>query len=85
MRRNLERRRGTVAVLVAVCLIPVLGVVAIALDGGLLQHNRRAVQAAADAAALAAASDLYNNYGANSGVDVTGTAVAQGLAVAAHR
>jgi hypothetical protein len=35
---------------------------AIALDGGLLQHNQRRVQATADAAALAAATELFKHY-----------------------
>src|ERR1700731_2387306 len=52
-------RRGTVSVLVAVCLTIMLGIVAIALDGGMLLTERRHAQAVADAAALAAASDLY--------------------------
>jgi hypothetical protein len=56
------RRRGIVAVLVAVLLTGVLGVVAIAVDGGMLQDNRRRVQAAADAAALAAAAQMYAEY-----------------------
>jgi hypothetical protein len=78
------RRRGTVAVIVAVCLTLLLTVVAVALDGGLLLEDRRRVQAAADAAALAAANDLYINYPTYKGVDSTGTAAkaAQTLAAA---
>src|SRR5262249_26572927 len=57
-----KRRRGIVAVLVAVSLIGLVGIVAIALDGGVLQDNKRRVQSAADAAALAAATVLYENY-----------------------
>jgi hypothetical protein len=56
------RRRGIVAVLVAVLLTTLLGVAAIAVDGGLMQDNRRCVQAATDAAAMAAAQQLYANY-----------------------
>jgi hypothetical protein len=67
-------RRGTIAVLVAVCLTLLIGIVAIALEGGLLQDSRRHVQAAADAAALAAAIDLYNHYPVNGGTDPSGTA-----------
>jgi hypothetical protein len=54
-------RLGSVAVLVALLLVALFGVLAIALDGGLLQDNRRRVQAAADAAALAAATELYKS------------------------
>jgi Flp pilus assembly protein TadG len=68
-------RRGVVAPLVALCLIPVLSLVAIALDGGALLDQRRSCQAAADAAALAAAEDLYWNWRGNSGFDKDGTAL----------
>jgi hypothetical protein len=51
-----------------------IGVVAIALDGGLLLDDQQQLQAAADAAALAAAADLYQNYPTNNGTDPTGTA-----------
>jgi len=76
------RRRGTVAVLVAVCLVAVLSVVAIALDGGVLLDKRRYAQAAADAAALAAAVDLYQHYPANVGVDTGDTARQSALTTA---
>ena len=71
MRRKTATRRGagTVTVLVAICLTAILGVVGIALDGGMMLDNRRRVQATADAAALAAASDLLANYAANYGLD----------------
>ncbi len=55
-------RKGAVAVLVALLLAALLGVLAIALDGGLLMDSRRQVQSAADAAALAGASELYLHY-----------------------
>ena len=46
----------------------------LAIDGGLLLAERRQVQATADASALAAAIDLYNNWSLNSGADPNGTA-----------
>jgi hypothetical protein len=61
-------RRGTVAVFVAVCLTVLLGIVAIALDGGLLLSERRHAQAVADSAALAATCDLYASAGADKAV-----------------
>lgn len=84
-RNTLSRssRRGQVVVLVAVCLPALLGIVAIATDGGLLLDNRRRAQAAADAAALAAAADLYANFATNAGLDPSGTAKAAALANAA--
>jgi Flp pilus assembly protein TadG len=55
-------RRGTVIVMVAVSITLLLGVVAISLDGGMLQDNKRRLQNVADSAALAAGSKLYENY-----------------------
>jgi hypothetical protein len=55
-------RRGIVAVFVALMLTIIVGTMAIALDGGLLQHNKRRVQATADAAALAAATELFKHW-----------------------
>jgi hypothetical protein len=58
-----------------------IGIVAIALDGSLILDQRRRAQAAADAAALAAAIDLYTNYATNKGLDPNGTANASALAI----
>jgi hypothetical protein len=79
-----SRRRGAIVLFVAVCLTVLLGMAAIALDGGVLLTERRHAQAAADAAALAAACDLYKNYGTNGGLDnSSGTAKASALSTAA--
>jgi len=81
MRRPNRRRAGNVSVVVAVALIGILSVVALSLDGGLMVDKRRQVQSAADAAALAAADDLYLHWyttrlsGGQSGLDWNGTAV----------
>jgi hypothetical protein len=72
-----------VACLLAVSIVPLLGIAAIALDGGLLLSDRRGAQRAADAAALAAAVDLFNNYTTNKGVDVNGTAAKSAITTAA--
>jgi hypothetical protein len=82
MRKNVKKRTGNVAVLTAVSLVCIFGIGAIALDGGLLQHDRRMAQAAADAAAMAAADDLYLNWQANAGLDLSGTAQTKALAIA---
>ena len=78
-----KSRRGATVVLVAVCLTVILAFVAIAIDGGGLLEQRRQAQATADAAALAAAEDLFWNYPQNKGLDVGGTAVSRALAIAA--
>ena len=76
-------RRGAIAPLVALCLIALVGILGIALDGGLLLDQRRSCQAAADAAALAAADDLYSNWQGNKGQDTLGSAAKAALANAA--
>jgi hypothetical protein len=58
-----------VAIIVAICLTVMLTVVAFSVDGGIILEDRRRVQAACDAAALAAACDLYANYPVNQGLD----------------
>jgi hypothetical protein len=81
MRCKSEQRQGTVAVLIAVSLVVVI--VAIALDCGLLLDNHRRVLSAPDAAALAAADDLFTNYATNNGLDPSGKAKASTLSNAA--
>jgi hypothetical protein len=57
-----QNRRGKVVVLVAFLLPTVLvPILAIGVDGGLLMEDRRRLQAASDAAALAAAAQLYRD------------------------
>jgi Flp pilus assembly protein TadG len=76
-------RRGVIVVLVAVCLAVILAFVAIAIDGGGLLEERRQAQATADAAALAAAEDLFRNYPRNKGLDVDRTAAGWAKSIAA--
>jgi hypothetical protein len=81
-----HRRAGTVVIAVMVCLIALLSVIALSLDGGLVLDKRRQVQAAADAAALAGASELYASWFSNKGLDEgpkRGTGPAAGE-IAAH-
>ena len=64
-RRSFSRRRkesGTVAILVALCLIVIVGFLALALDIGYVMVTRNESQDAADAAALAGARQLGENY-----------------------
>ena len=57
-----RKESGTVAVLVAICLIVILGFLALALDIGYVMVTRNESQDAADAAALAGARQLGENY-----------------------
>lgn len=82
-RSDARWRRGTVTVWVLLGLTAIVGVLALGMDGGRLQEERRHGQATADAAALAAAADLYKNWWANHGVDVTNSAQNAALASAA--
>jgi Putative Flp pilus-assembly TadE/G-like len=63
------RRHGFVAPLIAVLLVVIVGVGALAIDASLLMADRRKAQTAADAAALAAAIDLFQNWPAHQGID----------------
>src|SRR5262245_4379369 len=78
-----RRRLGKVVILVALCLVPLLGVVAIATDGGILMSDRRQVQRVADSAALAAAVDLFTKWNLSNGVDPGHTAHQSALTTAA--
>jgi Flp pilus assembly protein TadG len=71
-RRN--RRRGVTLAYFVLCLTALLGVMAVSLDGGVLLAERRHAQVTADAAALAAAADLFKNYPTNNGADPSSTA-----------
>lgn len=77
-----QPRRGAIAVFVAVCLVALLGVVAIATDGGVLLAESRHAQATADACALAAASVLYQYYPTQNGTGPVATAQQAGYDIA---
>lgn len=56
--RNREKRKAVVVVQAAVCMTVLMGFAAITVDVGMLYRSRAELQAAADSAALAAASSL---------------------------
>jgi len=78
-RDSQRTRKGAVTVTAALCLSAFLGVLALAIDGGLWMAERRRAQAAADSAALAAASVLYERFNADKGLDPTGKAKAAAI------
>jgi len=82
--RSSTRRCGISLILVVVSLVSIFGVLALSLEGGMLLTERRNAQATADAAAFAAASDLYYNWFANSGTDPAGTARAAAFRTAGY-
>src|SRR6185437_10775075 len=70
--RCAHRRRGSVTPLTVLSLALLLGVIAVAVDGGSLMEERRHVQATADAGALAAAAaNGFSNDGVQSVVTVS--------------
>src|SRR5688572_6396772 len=77
---TLGRRRGIVLILVAVGLITLIGVVSLTVDGGVLQLKYREARANADAAAMAAACVLYEEYPKNGGLDIDKNAYKAALA-----
>src|ERR1022692_1971997 len=81
--RTDSRRPGTVLVMFAVCLIAIMGLMALVIDGGLLRAEQVRIQAVADAAALAGARQLYQNYSTSNGSDTDGSAAKNALAIAA--
>jgi len=72
-----------VLVWLVLCLGVIIVIVALGTDGGRMLEERRRAQSAADAAALSAAADLYQNYYPNSGLDPNSTAQQAALASAA--
>lgn len=72
MRRNWNKEAGQALVLTAVALVMLMGFAGLAIDMGVLRHEKRLQQTAADAAALAGATNL--NFG--SGVTTGGQAAA---------
>jgi Flp pilus assembly protein TadG len=61
-RRHQQVRRGAIVPLTAVLMLPLVGMLAFALDVGLLALARSQTQSAADAAALAGARKLNGDY-----------------------
>jgi Flp pilus assembly protein TadG len=67
-------RRGAVLAQMALCVTVLVGILAVCLDGGVLLAERQHAQSTADAAALAAAADLFKNWNTYGGLDTPGTA-----------
>src|SRR5262249_30065967 len=82
-RRHSPPRRGIMVAWLALALVAILSMVALAMDGGRMMTERQNVQATADAAALAAAGILYQEYPSNGGYDALGNARAAALQMAA--
>jgi uncharacterized membrane protein len=63
-----SKKTGAVLPMVAITMIAFMGALAIAIDGGSIQRQRRLAQNAADAGALAGAWEIYRNHNTDSAV-----------------
>ena len=72
-----DEESGQVLVLTAVCMVGLIGFLALAVDVGMLFHTRWQLQIAADAAATAAAVEYVHNVQANGGYS-TASAITAG-------
>jgi Flp pilus assembly protein TadG len=57
-----RRRKGAIAPLTAILLIPLMAMLAFSIDVGWITHTHNELQAAADSAALAGAGQLSDNF-----------------------
>lgn len=78
-----KSRRGVIVVLVALGLVGIISVVALTVDGGLLQLDYRKARAHADAAAMAGACVLYKGFPTQQGKDPDEEAVKEAKKTAA--
>jgi hypothetical protein len=77
------RRPANIAPFVAVCMIPIVGMAAIVIDIGLLRDEQQQAVTAADAAALAGATEMFKSYIVYGGKDHNNAAVDSALTTAA--
>lgn len=81
LRRTTHRwldEKGSVLPLVAISMVTLIGFTGLGLDVGMLYRHRRIMQTAADAGALAGASEIYRNQmGLVTNAALTGTAANQ--------
>jgi hypothetical protein len=75
MDKTMKNREGAVIVIVAICLVVIVGMAAFAIDTGMLFSARSDAQRAADAAALAAASAYFD---ASTPADIEALAIERG-------
>jgi hypothetical protein len=83
LRSGAPARRGAVTPWLVLSLTVIVGIVAIGMDGGRMQEERRRAQATADAAALSGAAALYKEYWLYQGKDRNGSAAQAAQATAA--
>jgi Flp pilus assembly protein TadG len=76
---RLREESGQVLVMTFFCMGVLLGALGLAVDVGVLLHARRNMQAAADAAAMAGATEMF--YNGTTNVDAKAKAAAKGMGV----
>jgi len=77
LRERIRSERGQVILLVALLMVPILGMVGIAMDSGYLFYTRRAMQTAADTAAIAGSLDQVSSTSTLTSVTVAAKADAK--------
>ncbi|MFN8678206.1 MAG: TadE family protein [Thermomicrobiales bacterium] len=82
-RSSLQPRRGQATIMLALMLVPLIGMLGLAVDGGVYLYARRTAQAAADAGALAGARQLSKSNSARADVNTVVGANGQGEVVPA--
>jgi hypothetical protein len=76
------KEKGQTLVIVAIILVVLLGMLAVIIDGGYAYSNRRSAQNAADAAALAGASELCKGNPDSTAISVASNQAGKNNAVA---
>ncbi|MDQ2654193.1 MAG: pilus assembly protein [Chloroflexota bacterium] len=73
-----QPRRGQATIMLALMMVPLIGMLGLAVDGGVYLYARRTAQAAADAGALAGARQLSKSINAQADVNTVVGANGQG-------
>src|SRR5262245_55306907 len=77
-----EKRPGHIVVFMALMITVLVGVSAIAIDGGVIMDDVQKLQAAADASALAGAEELFRKWQTDNGLELSGSAKDAAVALA---
>jgi Flp pilus assembly protein TadG len=77
--RKSRHRRGAILLLVALSMVALMSVLVLALDGGIVQREKRIAQMAADAAAQAGALEIYRTRSDLAVASATGEATRNGF------
>lgn len=77
--KSLQNEKGQVLVMTVFCMAVLIGMLGLAVDVGVLFHARRQMQSVADAAAMAAATEMFYNGSTNVDARAKAAAKANGV------